>query len=584
MKRMFRYGLREKIFILTFLSTLGLLLLLGYISQRIIIDQFSEQQTKYTSQLLGRTEALLNQFAKNIHGNLLVLSRDARLLSDREEDIQALLESYKLYWSPDVRNLYIIKPDHEIVGSSSFLWSIRGHSRAGELFHAANQTPGIFISEPYVSEVSDYTVTLATAIAHSEGNLVLALDVDLQSILSSYGVWDATTEKELLVLSAGNVPVSVQNRYVQYDVYSKTYSIHNLPLDRLLSSNSKEWNMSDDQGNGIIVTMQKNNRWNWKILSIVQTESYYRFLDDLKRYAFVIAFLGIALSAVISFYVTRYIAGPVALLVKQMGRVSAGNFHTRVLMNTTDEFGVLAQSFNTMVYKIRDLMDNLVQTETSKKHYELKVLQAQIQPHFLYNTLNSISYLAKRGQSDEVDRMIVSLINLMHFHLDKVDELVPLGEELEGVKHYAYLLGVRFPGRFTVEIEVDEALADFRIPKLTLQPLVENAIFHGILPAETAGTVVIVGMLRQGGQVVDIEVADDGIGMSREQAEALSVHSSSHSSTSSSRSYYHMGVRNVHERLRLYFGSEASLHINSTPGEGTAIRLTIPHYPYQKER
>lgn len=166
--------------------------------------------------------------------------------------------------------------------------------------------------------------------------------------------------------------------------------------------------------------------------------------------------------------------------------------------------------------------------------------------------------------------MITHLSSLLHFHLDKVEELVTFAEELDGVKRYAALMDMRYPGKFILDLDVSEETLTTPIPKFTLQPLVENAIFHGLLPKGELGSIVVSGE-REASSVL-IRVEDDGIGIPEERRHALLTEKP----TSPAAGYYHLGLSSIHERLRLYYGESCSLNIISPDQGGTRIELRFP--------
>jgi len=161
-------------------------------------------------------------------------------------------------------------------------------------------------------------------------------------------------------------------------------------------------------------------------------------------------------------------------------------------------------------------------------------------------------------------------VALLQFHLDQIEELVPLAQEIEGVRHYAYLMSVRFPDTFVLELDVEEEALAALVPKFSVQPLVENAVFHGILPTQRFGSIVVTS--EETGDAYWIRIADDGEGMSAERAAELLAGDSG----SGKPGYYHMGVRSVHDRLSLYFGPAYGLTVESEPGRGTAVTMRIP--------
>ncbi|WP_334077535.1 sensor histidine kinase [Paenibacillus sanfengchensis] len=569
-------GLGIKIFWISFCGMAGLIVIIWYLTQNFMMDTFKTQQTRYVANLLERTEVHLNLFMKTLQGNLLALSRDERLQTASDDEAIKLMESYLMYWNQDLKNMYLIRPDLKVIGTSDYLWDIKGHRMAPDIYKAVVMSDQMYWSEPYVSDVSDHTVTAGVSIYDAAGKFysVLAVDLDLQNILSSYGHWDFSQTDDLLIVSRDFRPISIYHPLVAYNAFDDEYRVKESLFVRLAEANRKEWNYRDAGGNGWFISRARNNNWGWQIMAVLPEKELYSSIGKIRFYTLLVGLIGVMLSLVISYYLSRYVSRPIYMLIRQMKRVSRGDFQTRITLPFRGEIGILVHNFNLMVQKIKGLMDELLQSETSKKQYELKVLQAQIQPHFLYNTLNSISYLVRRGETDDVDRMITSLVEMLHFHLDKIDEIVPIRQEAQGVEHYAYLLSMRYPGRFSLEVELDESVNAFTIPKLTLQPLVENAIFHGILAEDRCGTIVLTGRVENGAIVV-LEVSDDGVGIPESKLGTLLRTGANESR----KAYYHLGIRNIHERLQLHYGPEYGLHVQSIAGEGTTVTITLPAVP-----
>lgn len=576
MKLLRRPNLGVKIFALAFLSITSMILLLGYGTQQYVYSQFTKEQTRYVSHLLERTDLLLSQFMKDLQANLLALSSDERLLSDRTDETVKLLENYRLFWNYDIKNLYVITPDGRMTGTSAYLWEMKGYDHVKSLLENDRGMPASpYWTEPYMSPVSDYTISYIVPLSGTKGGGgrgILVADLDIQGILAAYGDWTYTSREDLLILSAKGLPLTTNSPYVAYDVFSKTYNVAGLPNELIEQASVAPRKFRDNAGNPLYVTRLASNKWGWQVMAVLKESELYKSVRWLRTYALAIGALGVVLSLVVSYYLTRSIVRPLRLMTGQMDKLSAGDFQTTVENRYRDEFGVLVRTFNKMVVRIKQLMDDLIRSEKAKKHYELKVLQSQIQPHFLYNTLNSISYLSRRGQTDDVDRMVTSLVALLQFHLDKIEELVPLAQEIEGVRHYAYLMSVRFPDTFVLELDVeDEALAAL-VPKFSVQPLVENAVFHGILPTQRLGSIVVTS--EDAGDAYLIRIADDGAGMSPERAASLLAGDGG----SGKPGYYHMGVRSVHDRLALYFGPAYGLTVESVPGRGAAVTMRVPKW------
>ena len=222
-----------------------------------------------------------------------------------------------------------------------------------------------------------------------------------------------------------------------------------------------------------------------------------------------------------------------------------------------------------MMNTTRQLLKDVEQKQEQKRKAELDFLQSQINPHFIYNTLFNIKCMAAMNRMHEVEDMITAFGKILENTLDTSREMLPLAEETAALTEYVHLLKYRYSNRFELICNISEESGRCRIPKLTLQPIVENAIFHGIEPRNEEGTIIINGWVKDA--LLIVEVIDDGIGMSRENAELIL-----RGKNSSSGRGHHIGLRNINERLKLFFGSGYGLEIESEEGIGTKVTIRIP--------
>lgn len=271
-------------------------------------------------------------------------------------------------------------------------------------------------------------------------------------------------------------------------------------------------------------------------------------------------------AAIISWIVRR-----ISHLVDSINQVKEGNLDVRLENDSMDEIGVLYDNYNEMIERTSDLMDEQYRMGISLKSAELKALQSQINPHFLYNTLDTVNWLAYAGRTEEIHKAVVSLSKYYRLILNKGQDTLTLEEELRHVEYYMKIQDIRFPDKLTYEVDVKEEIKSSIVPKIILQPLVENAISHGIWEKKSKqGTIRVLGY-EENDQTVCIKVMDDGVGM---DADTLSKVMSGSIKTSGS-SY---GVKNVHARLQLMFGEEYGLSYESKEGEGTCVTIRIPHH------
>lgn len=276
------------------------------------------------------------------------------------------------------------------------------------------------------------------------------------------------------------------------------------------------------------------------------------------------AFILLAFMCLINTYIAKNVIYPIQRLVDSMAEVQNGWLH-RVSMNVNDdEIGLLKNSYNAMLIEINQLIEELLQKEKTLRMAELDALQEQMKPHFLYNTLDMIRYMALENRTDEVYNMLETLGNFYRRFLSKGSTDLSLGEEIEIVKSYLTLQRTRFEDIFTDEYEIEEGLSSIRVPRLILQPLVENSIYHGIRPKGEHG-VIRVTVKRQE-DFLFLSIYDNGIGMSAHQRELLF-------SGKDSRSF---GFQGTIERIRYYYKTEDVFEIHSTEGEYCEIILKLP--------
>ena len=276
------------------------------------------------------------------------------------------------------------------------------------------------------------------------------------------------------------------------------------------------------------------------------------------------AFILLAFMWLINTYIAKNVIYPIQRLVDSMTEVQNGWLH-RVSMNVSDdEIGLLKNSYNAMLIEINQLIEELLQKEKTLRMAELDALQEQMKPHFLYNTLDMIRYMALENRTDEVYNMLETLGNFYRRFLSKGSTDLSLGEEIEIVKSYLTLQRTRFEDIFTDEYEIEEGLSSIRVPRLILQPLVEKSIYHGIRPKGEHG-VIRVTVKRQE-DFLFLSIYDNGIGMSAHQRELLF-------SGKDSRSF---GFQGTIERIRYYYKTEDVFEIHSVEGEYCEIILKLP--------
>lgn len=267
------------------------------------------------------------------------------------------------------------------------------------------------------------------------------------------------------------------------------------------------------------------------------------------------------------------IAGPIKRTSKAMQQFAEGDFSVRLPEGRRDEIGAMNSVFNQTIEKIEQLIKQVVEMETVNKDIEFQALQAQINPHFLYNVLDTINWMARKKGEDNICRMVTSISSLMRASISNKRSIVYIREEIKYVQDYLYIQETRYGDKFTSYIEVDERLNELEIPKMTIQTLVENAVVHGVENATWDCFLYVSGEITDGMAVFTVK--DDGVGMSQEQLEKL-MGTEEEPDHEAERTHTHLGVYAVRKRLDYVYQNKARMSIISEPGKGTQVILEIP--------
>ncbi|MGV2885824.1 cache domain-containing sensor histidine kinase [Paenibacillus taichungensis] len=309
-------------------------------------------------------------------------------------------------------------------------------------------------------------------------------------------------------------------------------------------------------------------------IAVIQKES-----GEMLTFTFGFAVLCMAAVAVLAVLLSYRITRPLIRLKHNMIRVEQGDFSQRVAHFSNDEFGQISRGFNRMMEEINRLFNEVFLLGIQEREAELSALQSQINPHFIYNTLESINMMAVRQKHAEVSDMVTALGKLLRYTIDKVDRRVPLQEELAFVQSYVRIQQVRYDGKLEVIYDIDEAITKCLIPKLVLQPLVENAVYHGI-EGQADGGVIWVSALRFDDELLII-VRDNGKGMAQVEIDELNESIARQPSNQALRCHAgdRLGLNNIAQRLRLMYGEGGSLSVDGSPGQGLAVTISIQLQP-----
>jgi len=336
----------------------------------------------------------------------------------------------------------------------------------------------------------------------------------------------------------------------------------------------------------------KSQNLDWKLLSVAHKEDLNIEVNETRRFLLLIVAVLIIVSIALASMISRRLSSPIKQMVREMKRVEFGNFNGHLEVKSYDEMNFLVASFNRMVIRVNELIERVRIVSLSEKNAQLQALQSQINPHFLYNTLDMIYWMLDDKENEPLGEIIYSLSQMFRYSSDWENSLnVTLQEEIEQVKHFLLILQNRMAGELDVSVDIAENCMHLRLPKMTLQPIIENAVVHGLSGRKGGGCIRI--YMEFQGQTARIHIQDNGKGIPQERL--LIIHDELKRTVDLhdgytgfpgkvheelrglNGDYSNIGLLNVHRRLTMKFGSSYGLQMESAEGLGTDVIIVIPN-------
>lgn len=318
----------------------------------------------------------------------------------------------------------------------------------------------------------------------------------------------------------------------------------------------------------VIINQLRQGENGWTIVNVIDQNYLFNQLYWMQRLNIIFAILAVLFATLIITYVTSTLSRSATKIVTAMNSAREGELSVQVDLDTKDEIAMIGSHFNQMMVRLQQLLAEVKSATAREKEAEIKALVAQINPHFLYNMLDSINWMAIEKEEHGISRMIESLANILRYSINDSNWVVTLREEVEWLKQYIYLQQNHFDDSFRSAIDFDEAILSCKIYKLLLQPLVENAIIHGFKGYASGGVLTIRGAMA--GEFLQIIIQDNGKGIPATILESISR------DLQAQRNFNGIGIRNVIYRMRLYYGDAAKLTFDSVVGLGTTVTLSVP--------
>lgn len=319
----------------------------------------------------------------------------------------------------------------------------------------------------------------------------------------------------------------------------------------------------------IVLTDETMNQ-GWKQAALLSKSRLFEKINRIFYFYIVIILSGIAVTLIVMLPIIVNLTKPLIRLTNAMKRVAVGDLGTSVAIRSGDELEILGAGFNRMVGDLRHLIDTSIRNEEAKRKMQIDLLMAQINPHFLYNTLNTVIYLSHANRNGQVVEVTQALIGILQDTIKTGEGAVraSLAEEKQIVDKYAVIQQTRYPGRFRLIWEIEEELLDQPVPRMAMQPIVENAIVHGIIPSDREEGLIVVRAYRDEERLC-LEIEDNGRGMEASSSEESVLPKR----TDRTRG---IGLSNIRDRLHSDFGAAARLEVSSERGRGTVVRILIP--------
>ncbi len=574
--------------ILSFMLLISIIVLLvSLVSYYYTMNDIESISINYTVRLLGEINASIDSYIDNMKSmaKVVVENKDVR-------DVMAFYNRHH-----DKRLSYIEEKELErLRANAAAHMNIVANTRSDITNIAViSKYRDVVLSdvEKEVNENSEFNVTDWYLKPMSYKDEIVVSPSHVQNLVSGEYKWVISISKSVLDPETGEVTgVMVidlnyrsieaicenaqlgKNGYIYLIDRHKNIIYH--PQQQLLYSGIKSelveeiLKMRDtylrDDVNNRIYTRNYSELTGWSAVGVVNVDELIKDKSSIIDFYFRLAGISILFAMTFAVLISTTITNPIKMLENTMHEVEVGNFDVRSEIELNNEIGHLSKTFNVMISRIKDLMEKTVRDEEEKRRSEIRALQAQINPHFLYNTLDTIIWMSAGGKNDEVVEVTSALARLFRTSISKGENLVTLLNEVENIKSYLTIQKMRYEDKLSWRVDVPPGLLGLMTPKLILKPIVENAVYHGVKMSQAGGEIAI--SARTEGERLTITIADSGVGMTAEQLEQLFV-----PRPDTDRG---IGVINVNNRIRLCFGEEYGLHYFSAPGEGTRVEIWLP--------
>lgn len=516
----------------------------------------------------------------------LFLDEGSEMLQEDEERVRLhrFLQSFSTLYS-EIAGIIVVRYDGQYLSNDMYARSDKNLAEE-YWYHEAIAARGIYkmIGHPVDRNVTTHVnykdseiVSVVRAIQDPESGKtkgVVLIDLKLRVIAEMLGDVKLGKSGYLLVVDEKGDAI-----YEPSHAYSFVPSNYEQWQQQTSGSFNLEMNQEDHH-----ILYHTSTFTNWTTVGVFPMRDTLQAIKEVNKYLILFFFLLCVLGMTASIYLSTSISRPIRKLATMMHKVEEGNMNIPLLGDRSDEVGALGNSFHKMIQQIKKLLKQVEEEQLKKREAELRSLQAHIQPHFLYNTLDTIQWLTRKEGANEATEMVAALSKLFRIGLSKGNEMIPLVDEIDHITSYLIIQKMRYKEKLNYSIEVEEQCKRLYVMKIIVQPIVENAIYHGIKERRGTGNITIRIGVTQG--LLKIVITDDGKGMDEARLfslrQALSIENLKREymiatpNLSRGGELVGYGLRNVQERIQLSFGALYGITIESTIHVGTIVTITHP--------
>ena len=553
------------------------ILIIGVTLYRRFAARSKQMTTQASEKLLGQVAVSLEDYLLSMRRISDAMYYDA--IKDKDlateslnSEINLLYEAHKdnlisialYYRNGDLITATPVSNEKDDLDVSTQNWFTEAMEEPENLHFSTPHVQNLFYDSSYRYP---WVISLSRAVNLTDSGVpmmgVLLVDMDYSTIENMLDRINSDMSEQYVYLCSGSGDIIYHPKQMQI-------------MNNIITENSAEVatygdGIHEDTYNGIKRTIIVNtvSYTGWKLVTVIPAKTYTMGLMNMRYFAIMTIFMALLALLVVNRLVARGISSPIVKLNDSIKDVENGNLQPDVYIGGSSEIRHLGMTLKTNFEQIDNLMKTTLRQQEEKRKNELDALQSQINPHFLYNTLDSIVWMIEGGKNVDAVFMITQLASLFRISLSRGKTIIPIKDEIKHARNYMNIQKVRYKNEFTVTFDIDEQINDYYTVKLIIQPILENAIYYGVEGMDGDGEIKVSG--RIDGNDIYLEVEDNGIGIPKEQIELIMKEDAKAIHRGSG-----VGIANVDKRIRLRFGDEYGISIDSEPDEGTKVTIHIP--------